>query len=977
MEKDQEKSGIHDAIVTSSEQVFQEMRILESRCASDPQVSEPLSKLRFACRSLQHASRILMAVRSSLRRESGKSMGEIIEGLCSLLVSYGGYESCWIVLTDGGGFVHTWASHGLGEGDALFAERLSKGWMPSCLDTAEANPRRHLMDGKRECCGLCPMGGKSWRDRAMIVSLEWKEIRYGTMAVAMPTGIPFSNEETLLVQEVAVELSHLLHDQRMEEARRHSEEGLEASQRSMDALLANLPGLAYRCRKDTQWTMLLVSEGAKALTGYDGNELLGNGVISYGELIHPEDRARVMAHVEEASSRGGPFELEYRIITRGGEVKWVWERGRLIPGGELVEGFITDITRRRTAQEELELSNRRYRTLVEDMPAMVCRFMPDGQLTDINESYCRMFGLTRADLLGNNFFNFLPEEARAEVKRHFQSLTPEHPMVTYEHEVITPDGGRGWQEWTDRALFSGAGEILEFQSIGRDTTERRASEERLRRNEQRYRAYLHNSPVAIFVLDDNGCFVEMNAVASHIVGFSREDLLAMRAQDIMWTDDGEESEKFSMDRLKREGQIRQEVCLKHHEGGVVFGILEAVVLEEGHYMAYFMDQTEHKALQAQLHQVQKIESVGRLAAGVAHDFNNMLSPIMGYAELLLEELAQGTEGYGFALEVKNAAERSRNLVRQLLAFSRKQVLSLDTLDLRDIILDMEVLLRRTLREDIAVDYGLDDLSCLVRADAGQVEQILMNLAVNAQDAMGEGGRLVIRCGRVTLNPGHRLTRTELLPGAYVLLEISDTGCGMDAHTRDHAFEPFFSTKGKGGTGLGLSTVYGIVKQHGGHVDMESKEGVGTIFSLYFPCTEDEPVSTSSRKTAARALSGTETLLMAEDNEVVKNMASSVLARQGYTVHKASSGEEALMLLESLSGRVDLLITDVVMPGMNGRELYTKVAERFPEIRVVYMSGYSDDVIAHHGVMEDGIHFIQKPFTIEGLTTKVREVLDIT
>ncbi|MCG8471479.1 MAG: PAS domain S-box protein [Desulfobacterales bacterium] len=901
----------------------------------------------------------------------------MIQGLCQLLVSSGGYEGVWVALTDKTGRIQSWATEGLGESEALFFKGMKNGKTPPCLLREGPPALPQMLD--EECrCEQCPMGNCSWRQRALIAPLMWHQKRFGAMAVIMPRGICFNEDEALLVEEVASELSHRLHEENLEEERRLSDEGLQESRRSMETLLTNLPGMAYRCTVDDSWTMHLVSAGALPLTGYLPDELMGNRVVSFEDLIHPMDKKRVKETVLRAIETEEAFEVEYRIYTRLGEEKWVWERGTPIKEAghtAVVECFITDITKRRKVKEDLQLSNMRYRTLVEDMPAMVCRFEPDGRLTDINKSYCRMFGRSRRELLGQNFFLFLPKGVRDAVRYRFLSFTPQEPMATTEHEVIMPDGSVGWQEWTNRAIFSKSGEIREFQAIGRDVTQRRLAEEALRKNEQKYRAYLHNSPVGIFVIDDEGRYVEANTAACSMLGYSRQELLTKKVTDLAHVDEEKDLVQAHLDQLKYQGKLRTEVCFMHKEGGYIYGILEAVTLELGLYMAYFIDQTEQRVLQSQLQQVQKIESVGRLAAGVSHDFNNMLSPILGYAELLLEELEPGQESYGYALEVKNAAERSRNLVRQLLAFSRKQVLSLDTLDLREIIIDMEVLLRRTLREDIVVDYTLDELACLVQADAGQVEQILMNLSVNAQDAMAEGGRLTISCLREVVAPGHHLTQTELLPGEYVVLKVSDTGVGMDPHTKDHALEPFFSTKGKGGTGLGLSTVYGIVKQHGGSLVMDSQPGQGTIFTLYFPITDGEPAPMPSRKLKPRSQHGSETLLLAEDNEVVKNMASSVLVRQGYTVHKASSGEEALMLLESLKGKVDLLLTDVIMPGMNGRELYTKVAQRFPKVQVVYMSGYSDDVIAHHGVLEDGIHFIQKPFTIEGLTTKVREVLN--
>ena len=326
-------------------------------------------------------------------------------------------------------------------------------------------------------------------------------------------------------------------------------------------------------------------------------------------------------------------------------------------------------------------------------------------------------------------------------------------------------------------------------------------------------------------------------------------------------------------------------------------------------------------------------------------------------------------------EILKAGFRARDLVRQLLAFSRKQTLEYRVVDMNEALTGFDKLLRRTIREDIKIEIIPSTDIRAVMADIGQIEQVIMNLAVNAQDAMPEGGRLTIETATVDLDEEYAATHPGVKPGAYVMLAISDTGCGMDDKTRGQVFEPFFSTKGKLGTGLGLSTVYGIIKQHGGNVWIYSEPGMGTTIKVYLPVSGEAHVEEETSEKTAADPKGFETILLVEDDKLVRDLAHSILKRQGYTVLVAEDGPEALTVLEAHDDPVDLLLTDVVMPEMNGRDLFDKVAEKHPDTKVLYMSGYTDNVIAHRGVLDEGTAFIQKPFNVQALAAKVREVLD--
>jgi PAS domain S-box-containing protein len=392
-------------------------------------------------------------------------------------------------------------------------------------------------------------------------------------------------------------------------------------------------------------------------------------------------------------------------------------------------------------------------------------------------------------------------------------------------------------------------------------------------------------------------------------------------------------------------------------------------------------EAENARLERQFQQAQRLESVGRLAGGVAHDLNNLLSPILGFAEMLADAAGEETQRRWQAEEIVKASLRARDLVQQLLAFSRRQPLTLKPVNLNTLVESFAPLLRRTIREDIDIRFDLSPGLPKVAGDVGQLEQVIMNLAVNAQEAMPMGGALTLETGTVELAAELADPHDNLTPGPHVLLNFIDTGYGMDDNIRAHLFEPFFTTREHDkGTGLGLSIVYGIIKQHGGRICVDSEPGAGSCFTIHLPRhvgseTPDDVSETPPRRDAAKAAASAETVLLVEDNELVRGLAATILTGQGYTVLEAESGTEALESLARHEGPVHLLLTDVVMPGMNGRRLYEQVSRSHPKIRVLYMSGYNDDVISNRGVTERTPHFIQKPFSVHALTEKVREILD--
>ncbi len=523
-------------------------------------------------------------------------------------------------------------------------------------------------------------------------------------------------------------------------------------------------------------------------------------------------------------------------------------------------------------------------------------------------------------------------------------------------------------------------------------TERRLAraERELRQREERYARLFNGGSDAIFVhlMDGNrpGRFVEVNDVACARLGYAREELLRMSPADI---DGGEltDPKREALISLAETGRAVFEMVHVAKSGERIPVEISSRSFEDGGrpcVLSIARDISERKRaevekarLETRIHQAQRLESIGRLAGGVAHDLNNLLSPILGYGEMLLED-ADPKEARREPLEqIVKAGIRSRDLVRQLLAFSRKQTLEFKPVNLNALLRDFHMLLRRTIREDIDLRLHLAETLAPLMGDVGQLEQVVMNLAVNAQDAMPDGGVLTIQTADDELRPGDAALQGDMAPGPRVLLSVADTGQGIDEAIREHLFEPFFTTKEiHKGTGLGLATVYGIVKQHGGVVRGDNRPEGGAIFQACLPACREavEMPSPEAPPASAEERRGSETILLVEDNEQVRSLARTILKRNGYRVLEAEDGPRALSLLAEHDGSVHLLLTDVVMPEMNGKELYRRVFQRRPNVRALFMSGYADDVIAHCGIKNADVHFIQKPFSVQALSAKVREVL---
>ena len=618
----------------------------------------------------------------------------------------------------------------------------------------------------------------------------------------------------------------------------------------------------------------------------------------------------------------------------------------------------------------LRASEQRYARLFEQSLAGIYRTTPEGQILECNEAFARLYGYdSRRDLLEHSAVA-LYESAESR-RRFLEALKENGPLIARESRSRRKDGSLFWT-LEHASLLPGPPEVIEGTIV--DISERREAEEALRVSRERYRGVIESSRDGLFFFDlATRRVLESNPAFQRMLGYSAEELSALSLYD--FTPDDRASVDANVHRLADQETLTvPNRSFRRKDGKEVLVEIDAVLIQDGgrHTVLNVVHSlAERRALEEQLRQAQKMEAVGRLAGGVAHDFNNLLTAVLGYAELLLDS-DPSPEVKHSADEIRKAGERAAALTKQLLAFSRKQVLQPKILDLNEVLAEVDGMLRRTLGEDVKYEAERDPHLWRVLADPGQLQQVLLNLAVNARDAMPEGGVLRIATRNVSLQAANLPEVPKVAEVDCVLLEVSDTGHGMNAETLSHALEPFFTTKERGkGTGLGLSTVYGIVKQSGGYIHIESEPGKGTRVLIYLTRVHGAADSPSNVTPRFLPRGGTETILLVEDEESVRRLASLLLERSGYRLLVASSAEEALETARGYAGQIDLLLTDVVLPGLNGRRLANLLSPERPSMKVVFASGYFDE----RGILERGSDFIQKPFNPETLARTIRRALD--
>jgi PAS domain S-box-containing protein len=756
--------------------------------------------------------------------------------------------------------------------------------------------------------------------------------------------------------------------------RRRAEDSLRDAEARYRSLFEQSPNGILLIDPETGAT-IEANETAHRQLGYTREEFAALKITDYEASETPAETAEHLKNV----FREGSDDFETLQRTKSGQIRNVHVWAKTVRLGDRVQFYTTfeDITERKQAEQALRESESRYRSLFENQldGYAHCRMLYDDRgrpvdflYLDVNEAFVRLTGLT--DVVGKNVSEVIPgiREASPELFDAYARVVSTGIPETFEFDF------KSQSQWLNISVYRP--EPGTFIALFEDITERRRAEQSLLLQS----AALNAAANAIVITDREGTIVWVNAAFSAVTGYSAGESVGRNPRDLVKSGIHDEAFYRRMWDTILAGQVWHGEIMNRRKDGRVYPEEQTITPvrdargEIAHFIAIKRDLTAERQLQAQFLQAQKMESVGQLAGGIAHDFNNLLTVINSVAQLALADATDRPPLHTDLTQILQAGERAAALTRQLLAFSRRQVMTMEVLNLGTLVTNLQSMLQRLIGEDIELVVVPATGLGSVRADAGQIEQVVLNLAVNARDAMPTGGRLTIETHDVELDERYTAQHPSMEPGPHVMLAVSDTGVGMDETTRLRIFEPFFTTKELGkGTGLGLSSVFGIVKQSRGNIWVYSEPGRGTTFKIYFPRVDAATrMARPARSTAP--VHGTGTILVVEDEPALRDVVTRILRSVGYTVVAARNGGDALRLLELHAGPVHLMLTDVVMPGISGPELAARMAAVRPEMKVIYTSGYADDAVLRHGVLSDTIHFVGKPYTIEALTSKVREVL---
>jgi len=893
--------------------------------------------------------------------------------------------------------------------------------------------------------------------------------------------------------------------------RRHAEDELRLLSLRQEAILASVPDIIMEVdnRKVYTWAN-------QAGLEFFGPDVLGKEAAYYFE--GEQDTYDVVQSLFEGSEETIYVESWQRRRDGAKRLLAWWCRVLKDSRGHVTGTLATarDITEHKRAEEDLRRSEERYRAVAEDMPVLICRFLPDGEITYVNGSYCRYFDKTSDELVGASFLSLIPEADRQTVMDNIRALTVDSPSQSHEHRVHAPDGEIRWQRWTNRALFDADGQPVAYQSLGEDITDRKQAEEALREREHFVSKVIESELNGVYIYDlDRRTNVYINPAYTELVGYSLQDLnalppeqfaeffhpddraaIAEHMEQIALLPDGEVLEieyRFKAaggqwiwclsrdavfdrdqrgnvrqfigtflditDRRSAEEQIRQararlEIALQSGNIGIwdwnmatnevyfspewkaqlgyaddelagayeewesrlhpddrartlqalreyIEGRTDQYVVEfrlrhrDGSYRwilargemvhdrlgkpvrmtGCHLDLTDHRQLEEQFLQSQKMEAIGQLAGGVAHDFRNQLQVIEGFTSMVLRRGLVTDEGRAKLEQVLDAAERSSHLSNQLLAFSRQGTLRPEILDPRDLVRDLRTSLPQMLGEDVRLVVSSGDEPLRVELDAVHFHQAMINLCLNARDAMPRGGDLSVDLATVELDEAFVQQYEDITPGTYVVVSVRDSGVGMDPETRARVFDPFFTTKETGkGTGLGLSMVYGFVRRSGGVITCESQLGVGTTFRMYFPTVAASAAKPATEQEPLRLPPGTGRVMLVEDEDMLRRLLAEYLTEAGFEVVQASCPDEALRELSQRTKPLDVLVTDVVMPGMSGLDLAARAVELRPDMKVIYISGYADEELERRGLTELSAILLQKPFDPKLLLARLAEML---
>lgn len=719
----------------------------------------------------------------------------------------------------------------------------------------------------------------------------------------------------------------------------------------------------------------------KQLLGYRDNDPSDES-FEWETRLHPEDRDSFMANFRAYVAQPVPnYRAEFRLRHQDGGYRWFYSQGALFPDANgshsRLVGCMVDVTDRKRATEQLD-------RMFALSPDMIFSVNLNGYLRQINPAFERILGYSKHELLTKPFPNLAHPDDLATAVDFLKRVVTERKLSGVEWRIRCKDLSYKWIQINSVTV---PGEEFLY-CVGRDVTERKLAEERLERLRTEHRLVLDSVGEGVQWVGADGLIKFENPAASKILGYENSELIGKSAHVLIHHTHADGSTypvtECPIHLTLKDGLIRRvtnEIFWRKDGTSFPVEYTSTPVRDEAGNLAgvvvIFTDITERKQLEVQLIQAQKMETVGKLAGGIAHEFNSIMTAIIGQSELLLGDLPSDHPLSVNANEIRLAADRAAVLTRQLLAYGRKQILQPDFLSLNSLLFHLEHVLRHLVGTNIDIRIvPAADLQN-VNADPGQIEQVIINLALNARDAMPRGGKLTLETSNVIFDNEKVGRYPEMKPGAYVMLAISDMGEGMSEEVKSHAFEPFFSTKGVGqGTGLGLATCYGIVKQSGGHISVYSEPGRGSTFKVYLPQALKKDFIPLPARTPAHIPRGTETILLVEDDPALLEMASTFLSRLGYRILAAADGAQALALSgEPGNKNIDLLFTDVIMPQVDGKELSDRIRISHPDVKILFTSAFTENAIVHHGVLNAGIVLLQKPFTPSAMANKVREVID--
>ncbi|MBD3226031.1 MAG: PAS domain S-box protein [Caldithrix sp.] len=752
--------------------------------------------------------------------------------------------------------------------------------------------------------------------------------------------------------------------------RKKAEQYLKESEAKFRSYIQNAPFGIFVM--DQSYNYLEVNKAAETMTGYKRELLLKSNLF---QLIPEEEHDKVKNHLKHLSLDDHAT-IDLKLI-RNDHNRRFWSITCTFLPDQKILSFAVDTTEKRLSEQALLDSQAELEQIFQALPNALVYANTERQFIRVNQNFSRLFGYNPEEVLGKKteliYASKADFEKQGRIRYNPDSKEPHEPyMIRYRRK----DGSIFPSETIGTAVRNARGQVVGFIGLIRDITQDiQAEAER-----ERMFAAIEQAGESIIITDKEGTIEYVNPAFERVTGYSRSEAMGHKPSLLK---SGQHDGSFYEDMWQKitKGRLWQGRIVNKRKNGTLYteeGTISPVYDQDNritNYVAVRHDITERLALEEQYLQSQKVESIGRLAGGVAHDFNNMLSVILGYGEILLGKLHSGDPLRENVKQIMHAGQRSASLTRQLLAFSRKQTLQPEVLNFNDVLRNLEKMLRRLIGEDIQLDLALAPDLAPVMADPGQIEQVVMNLSVNARDAMPQGGKLSIETANVELDQNYVERHPNVKPGNYVLLAVSDTGCGIDKAIISQIFDPFFTTKEKGkGTGLGLSTVYGIIKQSGGDIWVYSEPEQGTTFKIYLPQTEKTQEAKKEDHPKKEHLGEGKHILVVEDEETVRPLLENMLKTLGYKVSLAANGGEALLLVEEKKIKPDLIISDVIMPEMSGSVLAERLRRTYPDLKVLFMSGYTDDAIVRHGVLDSDTPFIQKPFTIKSLAEKINEVL---